>query len=202
VPFIEYEQKKILFIHIPKTGGTSVEGWLESLAPLRFHTAGALAPLRCTPQHLRMSDFNALFGLGFFDYVFAISRNPYTRLESEYRMKMAQREGGFFQRRPSFSQWLERNLDRAAEDPWHQDNHFRPQWDFVGSDVKLFQLEQGLDSILNEVATQLNLPVPQSVGHALSTQKIAEAVEWDEVDRLRVQERYRRDFKRFGYPLE
>lgn len=201
MPFIEYEQKKILFIHIPKTGGTSVENWLESLAPLRFHAAGTLASMRCTPQHLRMSDFSALFGPEFFDYAFAISRNPYTRLESEYRMKMIQREGGFFQRRPSFSQWLERNLDKAAQDPWHQDNHFRPQWEFAGSGVKVFQLEQGLDSILQEVATQLNLPAPQFVEHALPTQKLAETIEWDDVDRMRVQERYSRDFMRFGYVL-
>lgn len=200
MPFVEHNGKKILFIHIPKAGGTSVETWLESLGPLRFHTVGTPPALRCTPQHLRMSDFRAMFGEGFFDYAFAISRNPYARLESEFRMQMVNRsKSTIFRRQPRFSQWLEASLERAARDPWVADNHFRPQWDFVGTGVEVFRLEQGMDAIMAKVAERLDLPLPPRAERALATGKAEIEIAWDEVDRMRVQERFARDFELFGY---
>lgn len=200
VPFIDYDDKRILFIHIPKAGGTSVEAWLESLGPLRFHAVGPPLSMRCSPQHLRRSDFEQLFGRGYFDYAFTITRNPYTRLESEYRMQMRQRDRQFFRRRPSFQQWLERNLEIAARDPWHGDNHFRPQWEFLGDGLDRFQLEQGLETALAQVAAKLGLPAPPAPERLLDTRSGAqEPIVWDEVDRIRVQERYGRDFEHLGY---
>ena len=200
MPFIQHDNRRVLFVHIPKTAGTSVLSWLEGIAPLHMRTTGQPAALKCTPQHLRMSDITALFGEGYFDYAFAISRNPYTRMESEYRMQVEAQ--GFFKRPPAFSLWLENHLRRASQDMWHKDNHFRPQWDFIGSSVDVFRLEDGLDQILSTVASRANLPAPDSIDTALKTDETAIPVTWDEVDRMRVQEFYARDFKRFGYDPE
>ncbi|MCQ0971239.1 sulfotransferase family protein [Paracoccus sp. TK19116] len=200
MPFVELEDKRrLLFIHVPKTGGTSVEGWMRTLAPLRFHEVQIPKAMKCTPQHLRMSDFNILFGRGYFDHAFMIVRNPYDRIASEYRMRAAIHAASFVRMWPSFSHWLEAQLDQMAGNRWILDNHLRPQWEFHGGRVEVFRLEDGLDTALATVAGRLGLPAPESVPHDLKTGGGDVTVEWDLSDRLRVEEVYARDFAEFGY---
>lgn len=197
MPFIECNGMRVLFIHIPKTGGTTVESWLRSLAPLRFHSVGLPPASRCTPQHYRMQDLRDLLGPDYFDYAFTLVRNPYDRIASEYRMHAAIRGQGFWKAWPSFSLWLEENIRRQALEPFHLDNHLRPQWEFVGSNVDVFRFEDGLEAALAPVAARLGLPAPTNLPHLI--QSSVPAPEWDRADRLRVQEHYRLDFSEFGY---
>jgi hypothetical protein len=200
MPFIEYGGKKILFIHIPKTGGTTVETWLSSISPLNFHCNGVPLVSRCTPQHYRLRDFRQLFNRKYFDYCFSIVRNPYDRLESEYRMQIALRRAEFFRTGPPFSLWLERSLSTQKKEPFHLDNHLRPQWEFLGSGIDIFKFEDGLQRIVQHIATQLGLSPPAELPHELSTEGCAETIVWDRADRLLVREHFRHDFTQFGYP--
>ncbi|WP_140849628.1 sulfotransferase family 2 domain-containing protein, partial [Paracoccus sp. FO-3] len=112
MPFIQHNGKRILFIHIPKAGGTSVESWMKGIAPLRLFSMGIPHASRCTPQHYRAQDIEALLGEGFFDYAFTIVRNPYHRIESEYRMRAQLAKDSFWKGLPAFSPWIEENLDQ------------------------------------------------------------------------------------------
>lgn len=127
MPFIEVDGKRVLFIHIPKTGGTSVEAWLRTQGPLWLHSIGGPAVSRCTPQHYRLADIEHVLGEGYFDYAFAIVRDPYERLASEYKMRAAQQESGFWKVAQPFSYWAEVNLAKQKDHAFQWDNHLRPQ---------------------------------------------------------------------------
>jgi hypothetical protein len=202
MPFIEKNGLRVLFIHIPKTGGTSMEKWLESLAPLHLFCNGLPSYLRCTPQHLRLRDINEILKPVFFDYQFALVRDPYARLESEFRMHNSWARQGFFGGGPSFSLWLEENLERQKRDPFHFDNHLRPQWEFIGSDVEIFRMEDGLLEPMRKVAKLLKIPATRKARHELNTGEKTGKIVWDRSDRLMIQEFYRLDFETFGYSME
>jgi hypothetical protein len=199
MPFVQIGTTRLLYLHVPKTGGGTIEAWLKSLAPLRFHTVGVPVALRCTPQHLRMSDFRALFGDGFFDHAVMTVRNPYDRIASEYRMRAVLGGKGFWKAFPTFSLWLESVLDKARKDPFHLDNHLRPQWDFTGTGVEILRYEDGLPAIIGRIAEIVDIAPPVEIEHVHDTSQTGIEVSWDLADRLRVQEFYARDFELFGY---
>lgn len=169
MPYIELDGHRILYIHVPKTGGTTIESWLGSLAPLRFRTVGVPSALNCTAQHLRYEDFEELFGAGAFDYAFMTVRNPYDRLASEYRMQCELAQDSFFGEMQRFTPWLDRTVARFGRDPFVLDNHIRPQWEFLGDAVEVFRLEDGMDTILSAVAARIGVTAPGDIGHALKT---------------------------------
>lgn len=199
MPFIQHNGKRILFVHIPKAGGTSVESWMTTIAPLRLFSMGVPHVSRCTPQHYRAQDIKQLLGEGFFDYAFAIVRNPYDRIASEYRMRMQLAKTSFWKGLPSFSPWLEENLDKQKHDKFHLDNHLRPQWEFLDNDVEFFKLENGLSAPLTAISKHLGVNPPTKIPHEL--QSTSELVTWNFSDRIRVYDHYVRDFEALKYSV-
>lgn len=199
MPFLQNQSCRLLYLHVPKTGGGTIEAWLKTIAPLHFHSVGIPTALRCVPQHFRMADFNALFAKGFFDSAVMTVRNPYDRLASEYRMRALLSGKGFWKAWPSFSLWLEGNLEAAAKNPFHLDNHMRPQWEFHGSGVEVLRFEDGLPAITARIAALLNVSPPTNLPKVHDTSETPIEIMWDLSDRLRVQEFYRKDFELFGY---
>ena len=199
MPFIELNGKRALFLHIPKTGGTTIEHWLAEAAPLHFRTVGIPAFSRSTPQHFRWHDFRTLFGDNYFDYVFTFVRNPYDRIASEFRMQAALQRESFWKEHSSFSIWLETTLEIAGRNPIHLDNHVRPQWHFIGSNVRIFKFESGLEAGLKDVAETLGLEPPVDLPRRISTQESEIKFEWDLHDRILVETFYEKDFESFGY---
>lgn len=201
MPFIETDGRRVLFVHIPKTGGSTVEYWLQSIAPLRLHTVGLPPMLKCTPQHLRLVDIRSLLGQDYFTYMFALVRNPYDRIASEYRMRATIQRGSFFKLWPTFSLWLEDNLGKQTTNSFHYDNHLRPQWEFIGSGLEIFRLEDGVEMAVERAARHMGVSPPRALERKLGTADSGVVVEWDKSDRLRVQEHYARDFREFGYSM-
>lgn len=197
MPFIQHNGKRALFIHIPKTGGTSIETWLESIAPLRLFSVGIPHSSRCTPQHYRAQDIHALLGPDFFDLALAVVRNPYDRIASEYRMQAEIAQKGFWKKPRSFSAWLEEHLEKQRHNRFHLDNHLRPQWEFISNNVEIFRFEDGLAAPIARLSQVLGVPTPDTPPHKLRTHH--PPIEWDITDRLRVQEHYAQDFDYFGY---
>lgn len=203
MPFIQHDGRIVLFVHIPKTGGSSVEAWLGAHAHLHFHTAGLTPPaLRCTPQHLRFWDLAQIFQPTFFDYSFAIVRNPFRRLESEYRMRAIVAKEQLLPQMPTFPLWLAHNLEMHKQNAFHLDNHMRPQWHFPGRRTEVFKIEDGLDKIIGKVSEKIGLPKPDILPHEMSSTAFEGQIEWDMSDVISVQEAYRQDFEEFGYSLD
>ncbi|HFU74845.1 MAG TPA: hypothetical protein ENK66_01225, partial [Arcobacter sp.] len=101
VPLFTNNKYKILFVHIPKTGGTSIEKWLSKYFTMTFSSPIPPTAMKVCPQHLQIKDLQILLGDNTWDYAFSIVRNPYQRIESEYFYRMKSRKI-----QPDFSTWV------------------------------------------------------------------------------------------------
>lgn len=201
MPFISHRNRNVLFIHIPKTGGSSIEHWMRSFGPLHLFSVGIPPFSKCTPQHYTFNDIRSLFEGSFFDYAFTVVRNPYARIESEYRMRWLLARESHWTAFPTFSQWIETQLDGVRRHKWQLDNHLRPQTEFLGSSLRVFRFEDGLNTILRQVSQEANLPYDGGVGHKLSTSGFDGMLGWDLQDRLQVNAFYGEDFRHLGYTM-
>lgn len=80
--------RKLLFVHIPKTGGSSVERFFGMNQPDRLMSGDAkhnIDGIKFASQHLRARDLENLYpDLVKKYYMFTFVRNPYDRVLSEY----------------------------------------------------------------------------------------------------------------------
>lgn len=200
MPYIEHAGKRILFIHIPKTGGSSVEDWLSSIAPLQLHNPIPTNWLRVTPQHLRMTDIEAMFGDDYFDFSFSIVRDPYKRIESEFKMRTS-RSTDVIAKTDRFQPWLDRVLNRTETDPLFLDGHLIPQWRFLNDNCTIYRFEDGIDKIIKDVAEKAGLPLPDKIPHKRNSSKFQVEIEWSMASTIAVNQKYRADFKNLGYEM-
>lgn len=200
MPSFEINGKKVLFVHIPKTGGTSITRWMQSLGRVRLHADVKPEGLKIAAQHLTWTDIDCMWGGDYFDYIFAVVRNPFSRMESEFGMRQKLRGQGFFGGELHFPSWLERALIDGRNNPNHFDNHIRPQWTFVSDRMRIFRFEEGMGNILRQVCADLSIEPPENTPHALSSDNPQKKeIVWDRAEILRMQEFYQNDFKQFGY---
>lgn len=198
MPLFIQKKQKVLFLHIPKTGGTTVEEFLEQEFEMLCHSVGKPGALKVTPQHLQESDLRMIFNGVFWDYSFAIVRNPYDRIESEYfyRTKSAIKEYG---KRPGFSKWVLNNIANVKKNPYHLDNHLQPQCYFIEEGTEVFYFEDGFPYIMNSLIEKLHLiNVYEDKKKNASERK---PVEWSIEARLAVNEFYVQDFQLFDYEV-
>lgn len=175
MPLSVINGKVLVFVHIPKTGGTSVERYLMEKGKTGMFSKRRLGQMSTTPQHIEWELTDGFFPSHFRDHAFAILRDPIDRLASEFRMRLTDKK--VKQRKLStwlgtvrsrgaegirqnvrldrevihadFNTWAELILDKCARDPHLHDNHLRPQSDFVGDDCQLFLFEDGLDKVFD-----------------------------------------------------
>ena len=154
MPAYRINNRNVLFIHVPKTGGTTVEKILSQHASSNLHSQGGklLKPCRgsiltrsLALQHFHAALLEAMFARDFFDYAFMIVRDPLDKLKSEYRHSRAL---GRLDTRLPFGAWVEVMLALAAVSPNLSNNHFRPQADFSCFSAEVFRFEDGMDHIL------------------------------------------------------
>jgi hypothetical protein len=165
VPIFEREGKKILFVHIPKTGGTTIEnllqqaGWHMSLFTDWSNKFPGIPGDECTAQHMHIELLNRFVDWDEISYSFTIVRHPVARLISEF----------FFQRqyyriydlrpprrskrvgRNEFERWAADRLNKFEQDSFVYDNHLRPQNEFVGAQTIVYKFEDGIEKPLKEL---------------------------------------------------
>ncbi len=203
MPVFFKDQKRILFIHVPKAGGTSIEFFFESngykTAYLdRGGSPESLNPQRrCSPQHMHAAVLNTLFDTTRFDYVFMTVRHPITRLLSKFTME----------HRPPHTadhleSWSQSVFAKLAIDPAHMDNHLRPQSDFMVSNADVFRLEDGFGAhFVSRLEAKIGLPFRQK---SVSREMHARVTGLD-ISIIRppvrdlIASTYKNDFKLFGY---
>lgn len=200
MPYIEHGGKRILFVHIPKTGGSSVEDWLSSIAPLRLHNPIPTNGLRLTPQHLRMTDIEAMFGADYFDFVFAIVRDPYKRLESEFKMR-TKRSADVISQKGRFQAWVDRVLNKVKSDPFFLDGHLIPQWEYLTDNCTIYRFEDGIGEIIKHVADKTGLPMPDEIPHHRGSSEQQAEINWTANSTIATNQKYRVDFENLGYEM-
>lgn len=157
MPVAVVNGKVILFAHVPKTGGSSVERYFIECGVLLLKNSRAPNGFSCNLQHLHAEPLSAIIEVEKLDYSFMITRHPVARIASEYRYQM--RKKNWLRDRLGFSQWLAYAMARRALNPWHRDNHFRPQYEFELPGMEIFRFEHGIDACIKFVAERLDLPV-------------------------------------------
>lgn len=195
MPLYRTDAGVVFFVHIPKTGGTSIEKTLRNAgAAQAMKVKKKLGYAKATMQHMQAEIYLEAVGDGFADYTFTIVRNPYDRFLSEYKMKVI--EPGLD---GSVHDWAAANFKRHGEFAFTRDNHIRPQVDFLSERVEIFKFEDGLQAPLAAACKHLDLEVPELRHEKKGARGLFEVSE--ETIEL-IQKFYREDFSELNYDLD
>lgn len=212
MPSLALPELFIWFAHCPKAGGTSVESfmvdrWGDAVGHLHWgwdlwwrRGGWRLASPPNSPQHLIWSDALTVLPRQP-DAVFAMVRDPVTRMASEYRWQRGGRRGTWLGKAVAhlpFSLWLRVMLSMARRRPYSFDNHFRLQSEFIPDTAKVFRLEDGLQPALDwlsDIAGETDR-LKEEAPHRLAT---GSAPELGPADKARIADAFGEDYDRFGY---
>lgn len=207
MPIFTRDGRSVLFVHVPKTGGTSIErafiraGWEVGLR-VTPHTHPAQSRLhRISPQHLHAALLSEMLRLSRFDATFILVRDPVMRFCSEYVMRNKRQPGAG--RAEHVEAWTRDALARLERNPAVLDNHLRPQHQFVLPDSQVYRFEDGLASALADLSDRFSLELPTVVPHTLESGTkgglSSRDVELTDGVTARIRAAYARDYEVFGY---
>jgi hypothetical protein len=198
-----FAERKICFIHIPKTGGTSIEVILNSTYPneMAFFHSTDIGPIRMgklisgiksSPQHALYREINSIVNLSNY-YCFAFVRNPYDRLYSDWKWWNM-----LHNKHIPFQPWVNRMFRLQTKNTNVFDNHIRPQCDFLDRSVEIYRFENFQDEV-RRLLNKLNI-MGQNIPHIFKTSEQNEYLgHYSLHDRKMVRKFYHKDFDRFGY---
>jgi hypothetical protein len=206
VPVFIKDDRYVLFPHVPKTGGTSVErlfrrsGWELHLRSGKVGAGSLHYVRRCSPQHLQAAVLREVIDLSRVDLVFMVVRDPIARFRSEYamRQKDATRTDA-----ASVDAWAERVLGRHASNPYALDNHLRPQHEFLLPDTEVYRLEDGLQAMVDDLEERFDLGLTAELDHRLKSSErhgiASRDVEISPALEKTLREMYAEDYRQFGF---
>lgn len=202
MPVFIKDHFRVLFIHVPKTGGTAVEFFFEKNGwDMSFVDRGGkntLAPvMKCSPQHFHAAILREMFRLKGFGYIFMTVRNPVARLVSEYRMRAHMQ-----QRIEDIDSWVDYVLTTYPQNNFLIDNHIRPQSDFWLPGCEVFRQEDGFGPAwVEHIEGKIGCEFAQrTVDVQMRFDTVAAAGLTPESVR-KIAAFYARDFELFGYPV-
>ena len=152
---------KILFVHIPKCAGGSVEkffrmnGFTQNLFSI---DPEFLLTLKCSPQHFHADLLLSLLDVSKLSYSFAIFREPLERMISEYRWRIQHPLAS-----DGFDSWYQSVRLEFKRDKFILDNHMRSQVDYLIPSLNVFRLEDTLELALQQMSDRLELKLDFSV---------------------------------------
>ena len=198
MPAFRIGDKTILFIHIPKSGGTTINAWLGAQAEQSLYQKHRPKEFPCVPQHFHGALLDTLFAPGFFDVSFCVTRNPFSRVLSEYNYRITRpRLKNRILPKPSFDTWLRRALTGFRRDGYIHSNHIRPQHEFLIKGTQAFRLENGLGDLQDLLSDVTGIAWDAEIPR--KNESIMTATGFSRTAAALVQDFYARDFEFFGY---
>ena len=196
MPVFQKNNEKILFIHIPKAGSTSIEHFfLDNDWKMSFFDGGGQYSVNnfslCSPQHMHLEMLRSLFRFSSFDKIFTFVRHPRNRILSEYKWRVK-----YLNERRNFNDWFYESFKEYEKNNYCLDNHLRPQVDFVSNAVEVFKIEDGIDKGLEQVLSKKDVDLSRLTNAMNSNKNIIELS--DEVEK-KIKEFYAEDFAKFNY---
>ena len=196
MPYIK--QHNLLFIHIPKTGGTAIERALGIKAAnepkkLISKQKELIEGVRTVPQHFTPDILRERLGEDVYEnsIKFVVVRNPYTRVLSEYFYR--NKSGNM----SKFSSWFKnyyKKLDHA---------HKIPQSKFVDSDNITILRQETLQEDFKKFVEDNNLPIKSELGRVNKSKHnktdLIEEIPLPIIERIN--NLFEEDFIRFGYEM-
>ncbi|MFI2103371.1 sulfotransferase family 2 domain-containing protein [Isoptericola sp. NPDC019693] len=206
MPVFTRGERNVLFIHVPKTGGSAIEkhfvaaGWEMSYHDGRMPKGYPNYLRRCTPQHMHGALLKEIFRLRRFDAVFAVVRDPVARFRSEYVMRHKQE---LTTSADAVEAWALERFEKFAVNPYVHDNHIRPQVEFLVKRALVYRMEDGLDAAVGDLNERFDLGLPAEVARVRTSERTrgisSSDVEVSASLERRLEEFYGDDFRRFGY---
>ena len=155
MPVFSKENKSILFVHIPKCGGSSISkifqknNWEESFS-VRGKSLSEIEYLKSSPQHYHGEIIKNIFDISKFNKIFTICRNPFNRLKSEFYWQLNNK----ISTSKSPEDWFNNVLEKYNQNNYVYDNHIRPQNEFILDKIHIFKLEDGLKKVYEYIFDQ------------------------------------------------
>jgi hypothetical protein len=200
------QSRKFVFIHIQKTGGSSIEAALASITPDAIGRFDGLAAAHDPgkSRHLFASDLKGFLAEEVWNscYKFAFTRNPWARLVSWYNMCVERPTNRFMrvvkEQTNTFEEFL--NLsDRLTEKTrWNQADYVTDSSgqiivDFVG---RFEKINEGFRTVCEHLQVDLKLP------HKNRGTPVDYRGFYTAQTRRLVAERFARDIEMLGYSFE
>jgi hypothetical protein len=205
MPVLLKDGKSVLFVHVPKAGGSSVEalfadsGWLTNFRYTPVNRPRLFPLLQVSPQHYHAALLREILKLDDFDLIFMITRDPIERFRSEFAMRHADLTRADA---ATVEEWADTIFERYAENPYVGDNHLRPQVEFLVPNTVLYRMEDGLGAMVKDLNSRFGLELHAKLKHRLHSKDrglSSSRVEISKALRSRLVDFYAADFERFGY---
>jgi hypothetical protein len=198
MPIFNMEDKKVLFVRIPRAGGDHIYDWLDKCGTVSLLQQSAIKSLRVPPQHLPYNDIVALLG-NVWDYSFAVVRNPYQRMEREFFSSLTEEQQADSNKWPDFTRWVVLQLNNAYVDPYYQQNHFCPQSELIGEGLDIYRLEDGLSGLQDKLKAVINMKCDNIAEYPV--EDYHKKITWKNDSLNAVNRFYSDDFKQLGYEM-
>lgn len=158
---------KVLHVHTPKTGGTSImKLFSDDGYKIDFYSTKNRNP--CPPQHYHYDMYKNIFDLDQFDYIFSTYRDPVSRFHSQYRYwtQIDNKD----KPTPPYTQWASKAFRDYKTNKFCQDNHIRPQNEFYFPDMDVY-IFSDLKNIPKKLHSKGVLSKVYHMKHKLKTRK-------------------------------
>jgi len=183
MPIYRIHTALVLFVHIPKCGGTSLETMLRAHPAFEGEVLYEMGPDnlflaagRCSPQHWHAPILRELLHLQRFDLIFTLVRDPVARLLSEHSMRCGRDPSA----ERNFSRWYAACRAAVERNPFHLDNHLRPAHEFLLKRAHIYNFNSGLAAIWNDLCAKIGidpaLSAPQHIRPCNGPRTTAEAL--------------------------
>jgi hypothetical protein len=205
VPVFSRDGVNILYVHVPKTGGSPIEqlfannGFALTELNRDIQPTSLNAFRLCSPQHMHREQLLAIFSVPSFSYVFMTVRNPYDRMKSLFRMRRGQGLKRVFN---NFNDWVADTLAAHASRPYLFDNHVRRQVDFRLPRADIFRQEDGYDREWAKMISQkigVRLEKLSNRREMVSPTDPTHDISMSDTTRALIREAYAADFELFKY---
>lgn len=207
MPVFRRDGKNILFIHVPKTGGSTVEAVFRNSGYQIRYLDGKVGPAslnrlrRCTPQHMHGQMLEQAFRIPSFDLVFMMVRDPMARFKSEFIWRNRKNFTGADPQ--TVHRWGKKTFAAYASDHFILDNHIRPQSEFHVQGARIYHLEDGLQYAMDDISQRYRLDLDTDVPRSRQAKEYNSHSSSDvciapKLEKL-IKNVYASDYAQFGY---
>jgi hypothetical protein len=199
MPIFEKNGRRVVFIHVPKAAGSSVEQLFKNEGWEMSFYKNSLDGNNVSPQHMtyqalskHVPDIDELIS-------FAIVREPFQRLVSEWRYQTELIESSKLE----FNDFV-RHLDCSlAENKYYWDNHWRPQTDFIDESIdqviKIDSMNESLLPFLRENEIMVDPVIPHTNKRKKKNTIHNQVSTVSDESKERILRVYGRDYAELGY---
>lgn len=204
MPIFNDLSNQILFIHVPKAAGTTIEeNFLQLDFTMTYRRGGRYGKLNmfdkvngCSPQHMHAALLDRHFDSGNFDWIFTIVRNPLDRLVSEYNFRKTTMKNFEFKR---FDDWILHAFSCFESNPFIYDNHLRPQSEFIWGETEVYKLESELNILFDKISSIADTKKKFDAKSYMTSNKFQNTKNISRSSRKLIEDFYSHDFEYFGY---